>query len=528
MGRLRRLRRGRGCVYRGHVEGTALVLGLCLGFVGCDSDDSADQKDDSTAREQESTAAEKDPDPTAAEVMTKSGPIAGEVVDEEGTPVHVFRGVPYAAPPVGDLRWKPPEPVEPWTEVRSATDWGDRSPQASSRLVDNGEISEDCLNLNVLTPSLEESSALPVMVFFHGGGLTIGTANSPTYSHTALPAAENVVVVTVNQRLGPMGYLAHPALAAESEHDASGNYGVLDQIAALEWVKDNASVFGGDPDNVTIFGESGGGTKVLSCLGSPLCEGLFHRAIVQSGSRSASEGAVTARETAEERGVMLAKKLGIDEDDPDILEKLRAFSWEEILEASQADDAGFVTNIAIDGWVFPQSIYDALVKGDQANVPLIVGANKGEAAMLMSSVPELAENMKSVSSEAYVYVFSYVPPGWRTDDCHAFHGLELPYVFGALKGLETATIRYLGMNAGCATDTDPDPDETDEQVAANSMKIWAEFARTGNPSVSGLIDWPAYTSEDGQYLEIDGELAVKAGVATAGADAPGIGGTLSQ
>jgi para-nitrobenzyl esterase len=185
----------------------------------------------------------------------------------------------------------------------------------------------------------------------------------------------------------------------------------------------------------------------------------------------------------------------------------------------------FMTNISIDGWVLTQSVYDSLVKGEQADVPLIVGANEGEAAMLMADVPQLAAGMQSVSSPAYVYVFSYVPPGWRSEDCAAFHGLELAYVFGHLPGLETPTMRFLGMSAGCATDLAPAPNEIDQQVADNSMQIWLQFAKTGSPSVPGLIDWPAYTPEGDQYLNIGSELTVKMGVTAAGRAAPGIGGT---
>jgi para-nitrobenzyl esterase len=510
---------------------THAVLSLCLLAVACSDDDGAGDAQatfgmsaDPASGESPAQTADGTPPASPGQVITASGPIVGEVADQEGTAVHVFRGVPYAAPPVGALRSKPPQPVEPWTEPRQATEWGNRCPQAESRLTANGEISEDCLNLNVLTPSLEASSALPVMVFFHGGGLTIGTANSPTYSHTALPA-EGVVVVTVNQRLGVMGYLAHPALAAESDHGASGNYGTLDQIAALEWVRDNIAAFGGDPTNVTIFGESGGGTKVLSCLGSPLCHGLLHRAIVQSGSRTWAAGATTPRETAEARGVALASALGVAEDAADAPEQLRALTWQELQQVSDDPAGGFVTNITIDGWVFPQSVHDAITNGDQADVPLIVGANEGEAAMLMADVPGLAGGMGSVSSNAYVYVFTHVPPGWQADGCFAFHGLELAYVFGHLPGLQTPTMRFLGMSAGCPTNLDPAPGDTDRQVADNSMKIWSQFARTGNPSVTDLVDWPAYTPEGDQYLDIGAELTVKTGVQGAGKAASGIGGT---
>jgi para-nitrobenzyl esterase len=461
-------------------------------------------------------------------ITTKAGPVVGDIVDQMGTPVNIFRGIPYAAPPVGNLRFKPPAPVEPWTEAREMKVWADRCPQAESRLTANGAISEACLIVNVVTPSLDSAAGLPVMVFFHGGGLTIGTANSPTYSHFALPAQEKVVVVTVNQRLGPIGYLAHPALAAESENGSSGNYGTLDQVASLKWVRDNITAFGGNPDNVTIFGESGGGTKVLSCIGSPLCKGLFHRAIVQSGSGSNGQNAMTPRATAEQQGVAVATKLGIAADDPDALQKLRAASHKDIQAAAEDMAVGFRTNISIDGWVFPKSIYDAIQEGSQADVPLIVGANEAEAALLRGSVPDLAIGMASVPSKAYVYNFTRVPPGWQVAGCPgAFHGLELAYVFGHIPwALTSDTMLFLGMQAGCPTDKDPASDAVDQQVAVNSMRIWGQFARTGNPSVAGLIDWPPYTAEGDQYLDIDEPLAIKTGVRTSGVDASGVGGTM--
>lgn len=534
----------------------ALCIAACLltGAWGCDSEEessdieaatktddggAADTKDGSTsspdasssgesdagdagkAAEDKSDASKGDSDSLTTMVMTKDGPVRGEEAQYEGKDIFVFRGLPYAAPPAGDLRWKPPQPVKSWTDVRDATEFGDRSPQGESRLTESGEMSEDCLNLNVLTPAARADESLPVMVFFHGGGLSIGTGNSPTYTYTALPA-QGVVVVTVNQRLGPFGYFSHPALAKESEHDSSGNYGALDQIAALKWVKANIASFGGDPGNVTIFGESGGGSKVLSCMASPLAEGLFHRAVIESGSRSSRPEAVTPREQAEEMGVKLAAKLGIEADDDKALEKLRDASWEDILEASAAEDVGYMANLSIDGWVLPRSVHETFAQGKQSDVPLIVGANEGESSELMQSVPELAASMKSVSSDAWVYVFSYVPPGWREPGCYAFHGLELAYVFGHLESLTTPTMVYLGMAAGCPTDTDPEPSADDEKVADNSMKIWAQFAKEGNPSVDGLIDWPAYTPDNDKYLDIGAKLEVKEGVADSG-KAPGVG-----
>jgi para-nitrobenzyl esterase len=498
---------------------TAIVW-ACAGFSGCSDDDDDDAKTSGVSEQPkdggnpDSTkpiADASSDDALSTTIETKAGKISGEVVAHEGKDILFFRGVPYAAPPVGELRWKPPQPLEPWTGVRDATQWGHRSPQADSTLTSLGEIGEDCLNLNLLTPAKRASERLPVMVFFHGGGLSIGTGNSPTYCHTALPA-EGVVVITVNSRLGAFGYFSHPALAAESAEDSSGNYGTLDLIAALKWVQDNIAAFGGDRDNVTIFGESGGGSKVLSCMASPLARGLFHRAIIESGSRSAMPNAVTPRQTAEQAGQRLAANLGIPED-ANVLSALRAKTWQEIMTAATA--AMVTANLSIDGWVLPQTVNDVFAAGDQSDVPLIVGANEGETGELMQSIPSLAASMKSVSSKAYVYNFTQLPLGWRAEGCYAFHGLELPYVFGHMDGIKSATILFLGMRS-CNTAADPQIGAEDEMVAQNTMKIWTQFAKTGNPSVAGLVDWPAYTQESDQYLEIGPTLTVKSGVSTSG------------
>ncbi|HMI89926.1 MAG TPA: carboxylesterase family protein [Polyangiales bacterium] len=473
-------------------------------------------KSDGGSSQGKPDAAKPSPDASSGEALsttieTKAGPIAGEAVTHEDKQILVFRGVPYAAPPVGELRWKPPQPLEPWTDVRDATQWGNRSPQADSTLTSLGAIGEDCLNLNVLTPAKRASERLPVMVFFHGGGLSIGTGNSPTYCHTALPA-KGVVVITVNSRLGAFGYFSHPALAAESDHDSSGNYGTLDLIASLQWVQDNIAAFGGDRDNVTIFGESGGGSKVLSCMASPLAKGLFHRAVIESGSRSAMPNAVTARQTAEEGGQRLAANFGIPED-ANVLSALRAKTWQEILAGATA--AMVTSNLSIDGWVLPQSVNDVFAAGKQSDVPLIVGANEGEPGEFAQSIPSLAASMQSVSSKAYVYNFTQLPLGWRAEGCYAFHGLELPYVFGHMDGIKSATILFLGMRS-CSTGSDPQIGAEDEMIAENTMRIWTQFAKTGNPSVAGLVDWPAYTQASDQYLEIGPALTVKSGVAASG------------
>ena len=212
-------------------------------------------------------------------VKTQAGKVSGMVVEEAGEKVYLFKGVPYAAPPLGELRWKAPQPVKAWDGIREAKQWANQCAQrAGSSMGEAGTISEDCLYLNVVTAAKNTEAKLPVMVFYHGGGLTSGTGNSLTYNNTALPR-KGVVVVTVNSRLGPMGYMAHPALTKESGRNASGNYGTLDLVASLNWVKQNIAQFGGDPGNVLIFGESGGGAKTLSLMASPLAKGLFHRAI---------------------------------------------------------------------------------------------------------------------------------------------------------------------------------------------------------------------------------------------------------
>jgi para-nitrobenzyl esterase len=453
-------------------------------------------------------------------IVTAAGPIAGETKEDSGKQIKIFRGVPYAAAPIGALRWKPPAPVAPWTAVRDATQWGDRCPQGESTLSSPGSTSEDCLNLNILTPATKASERLPVMVFFHGGGLSVGTGNSPTYCHTALPA-QGVVVVTVNSRLGAFGYFSHPALAKESDKDSSGNYGTLDLIESLRWVQNNIGAFGGDKANVTIFGESGGGSKVLSCMASPLAKGLFHRAMIESGSRSAMPMAVTARATAEQAGQRVATQLAVA-DGADALTQLRGKSWQDVLAASAVMSVNFVANLAIDGWVLPQAINDAFAQGKQSDVPLVVGANQGEVGEFMSSIPSLAASMKSVTSKAYVYNFTHLPAGWRMPGCYTFHGLELPYVFGHLDGVKTETITYLGNLSSCDPSKDPQLGAEDQTVANNAMKLWTQFARTGNPSVPGLVDWPAYAADNDKYLDIGAALTVKSGVATS-AIAPGTG-----
>lgn len=443
-------------------------------------------------------------------VKTKSGKVSGTTVEDGGEKAHIFKGIPYAAPPVGEWRWKAPQPVKPWSDVLDGAKWSNQCAQrAGSRMGEAGQVSEDCLYLNVVTAARTTSEKRPVMVFFHGGGLTSGTANSLTYNNTALPR-KGVVVVTVNSRLGPLGYMAHPALSAESGRGASGNYGTLDLIASLRWVKENIEAFGGNPDNVLIFGESGGGTKTLSLITSPLAKGLFHKAIVESGSALITPERVTTLERAEAAGKRIAAKLGVDKAENQ-LAALRAAKWEDIIAAVGDGEVNFPANLVVDGYVLPQSVHDTIKNGKQHDVPLIVGANEGERS-LQSDVPMLATLWSSGKSKAYVYNFAHTPTGWRNLPCVAFHGLELPYVFGYIpKGLTSPTLLYLSAGGGCNS-PDPKPDQLDHEVAENTMRMWAAFAKTGNPSVKGLIEWPAYTEQNDQYLHIGQKLQVKKGI----------------
>lgn len=453
-------------------------------------------------------------------VETELGQVRGEMTTDDvvGVSARIFRGLPYAAPPVGELRWRAPQPAEPWDGVRDATEWPDRCPQGSSTMGAANPISEDCLYLNVVTAAETTEDELPVMVFFHGGGLTSGTGNSPTYTHPALPA-KGVVLVTVNSRLGPLGYLAHPALSAEDDNGVSGNYGTLDLIASLEWVQDNIEAFGGDPDNVTIFGESGGGTKTISQMATPMAEGLFHRAIVQSGSALVSQERVTMLEEAEETGERLVQQLGIA--GPDVLEDMRGAPWEALIEAASDDDVGFRANVVVDGHIIPDTVHNLFQQGRQADVPLIVGANAGESS-LQSSVPLMANlHSSSASSDTFVYSFSQVPQTWREEPCVAFHGLELPYVFGSVPiGVDSQTMLFLSGGGGCESD-EPEVDDIDMRVADEASTLWAQFARTGDPSVEGLIEWPPYTEENNVYLDIGDPLEVKRGIEDAYTPPPG-------
>ncbi len=318
-------------------------------------------------------------------VKITSGLLQG--VESDVVPgIAAFKGIPYAAPPVGNLRWKTPILPTKWQDVRKADHYGDSCLQPEDKIIGSKEqqkMSEDCLYLNVWTKSKTGSEKLPVMFWIHGGGCTTGSGSMPYYDGSRL-AQKGVVLVTINYRLGPFGYFGHPALSAESEHKVSGNYGLLDQIFALEWVRDNIAAFGGDPGNVTIFGESAGAISVGCLLVSPLARGLFHRAILESGSIL---GVTNTLKTLEEQGETLAKSFGTTK--PFTASSLRAIPADEVLAKSSPAIGLFGKGIkyrpVIDGYVIPEYPMALFEKGKQAPVPMLIGTNKDEVTIFMGS-----------------------------------------------------------------------------------------------------------------------------------------------
>ncbi len=461
--------------------------------------------------------------------------LPGLTVGELGKTVHVYRGIPYAAPPVGGLRWRPPQPVTPWPGIRECAvpnKWPTQQYPAQARYgsVQESGMSEDCLYLNIMTPATKTTDRLPVMVWFHGGGYTSQSGSRDIYNSPGM-AQQGIIYVSVTHRLGVMGYMAHPALTAESPVGASGNYGMLDLVASLQWIKKNIAAFGGDPNRVTIFGQSGGGGKVLWLMTSPLSKGLFRSAIAQSAS-----GGGTTLPDAEQMGVSLAAKLGIA-DGPDALKELRAKSWEDVVNASLATDSGFKTDITIDGWSTPDTYANVFKAGMQHNVPFIIGIAEKDIASIFTSTVDLVSNMTPVSSNTWVYEFTYVPSGWKSEGAKAWHSLENGYVFGNYEYVAPINYGNYGIPAG-ATTPDPGFDGRDPWMSDFMMQTWIRFATTGDPNLPGCViqnshscghnnhwknqkstqfegvplpRWNPYTASTDQYLVIDFPPKLNAG-----------------
>ena len=468
-------------------------------------------------------------------VRLAQGTLAGTARDG----VLAFRAIPYAAPPVGPLRWRAPAAAKPWRGVRAADAFGPVciQPPVTWAGHDLDRQSEDCLTLNVWTPRATPSARLPVMVWFHGGGYTNGAGSQGTYEGTKL-ARQGVVIVTVNYRLGALGFLAHPALAAESPLHSTGNYGLLDQIAALKWVRANIARFGGNPGNVTIFGQSAGGGAAMLLTVSPLARGLFHKAIFESGSAlrlpSASEGEGPRLADAEKAGLALADRLHAG-----TLAALRALPASAFLGR---DLPGVSQGPIIDGKIVPADITAAWRARRDAGVPVLLGWNSDEAARFMGPVTRadylaniksfgalapdllriypanddaeagvaaldlfsdtafgwrswsLAETRRAPTSPAtFLYQFDNPPPGpdgTRTKG--AVHSDELRYVWG---------------------NDDPEGKwpAADKALEATIQRYWVNFARTGDPNGPGLVRWAPYRA-GGTALWFAGGAAKAGGV----------------
>ncbi len=460
------------------------------------------------------------------QVKLDAGIISGLRTAHDNKEINIFRGIPYAAPPVGGLRWKPPQPAASWPGVRECTRFSIQPAQYpdihASGKMQAVPSSEDCLYLNVMTPAKMPGDRLPVMVWFHGGGTRYGNGNVPISNSPGLPA-HDVILVTVNTRLGIFGLFSHPLISEESPHKASGNYLFLDMVASLEWVKRNIAAFGGDPDNVTIFGQSGGGLKVAALLASPLARGLFHGAIIQSGGKYFDP---TKQKDLEKYGDNFFEKLGVHKKQ-DPLAEARAIPWEKIADVEQVlnDELGpeFVFmgpwSLVEDGWFMPDSIFNLFRNGKRNQVSYLVTADMGEltgpglviADTMIGDYLNMLEASANPKARGYAAVFDRVPDNWRQEGCVAAHGMELHYMFGSLDVTEAWEAHYEGFTFSGAKSPLPVITDVDRKISEAMLNIWTQFARTGNPSVGGLIEWPAWDKDSDRYLSITEKLEIKSG-----------------
>ncbi|SFM50002.1 para-nitrobenzyl esterase [Halopseudomonas pachastrellae] len=464
------------------------------------------------------------------EVETTGGTLRGF---EASADAWQFLGVPYAKPPLGELRWQPPQAAEAWEGVRDAVDWADQSAQDYTlEGVNEGGMSEDSLYLNVTAP--KDADNLPVMVWFHGGSFAILSANSKQYNNPDGLTEKDVVLVTVNHRLGPFGYIAHPLLTAESGYNGSGNYGQMDLVMALEWVRDNIAAFGGDSDNVTIFGQSGGGGKVYSLMNSPQASGLFHKAIVQSGFAPLDTTSAPGDSLAESEaiGEALFERAGVT-----TLEEARALPWTALAKADLDNSIPRQTyRPNVDYYYQPKTYYQNVLDGMPSDVPLMAGVTNGDYTTLRAAMPIwLQQRSARYESDQFIYRFSRVPPGWAELGLTSCHGCELPYLFNYPAGMVQNYLLGLvltpqgqrppigDLNGNGVTGSQGDAADVyasmrygavDMAVAEETMLQWTNFAKTGNPSTDA-ISWTAYTLDNDALMEMgaDGTARMVTGTA---------------
>ena len=468
-------------------------------------------------------------------VAAPAGSIAGTMQDG----IRTFQGIPYARPPVGALRWRAPMPLPRWQGVRQATAFGPAcvQPQGGPPSIYSPAapmpVSEDCLTLNVWAP--RDAAHAPVFFWIHGGALVTGSSREPLYDGRRL-AERGIMVVSINYRLGVLGWMAHPELSAESPAHISGNYGLMDQIAALQWVKHNIAAFGGDPANVTIAGESAGALSVMYLMSSPVAHGLFAKAVSESGymiSMPALKRSVYGAPSGEAAGQMLGVALA----KPTIAD-LRAADAQALTDA--AAKGGFGPWGLVDGKLLPEQMVEAFDAGRQAKVPLLVGFNQGEIRSLKMLAPKvpasptdyertirerygdladaflrlypsaamqdsvyattrdalygwtaqrMAVKQTATGASAYLYLFDHGYPAEDAAGLRAFHASELPFVFG---NTDRTPPRWPAI-----------PDTPAQHALSDAMVgYWASFARDGRPSATGAAAWPAYGA-DGHFLHMD-------------------------
>ncbi len=474
-----------------------------------------------------------DGSPASAVVTTASGPVQGK----DGDNVRSFLGIPYAAPPVGDLRWKAPVAPEPWVEPRDATQFSNICPQQDMGLpATPGTQSEDCLYLNVWTPNPVPKKA-PVMVWIHGGAFVVNAASNDAFHGANMARASGVVVVSMNYRLGVSGFLSHPSLGSNA-----GNYGLMDQVAALKWVKTNIEAFGGDPSNVTVFGLSAGGSSICVHLVAPDSQGLFHRAILQSGPCSAFP-----KSAAEAQGQSLAKEVGCD-GATDVASCLRGKSIKELNDALPLRE-GLLFGSGVNwGPVFGTDLlsehpYTLLQKNKTNNVPVVLGSSRDEGtffvygarqtnmtetqykdaikaaygakadqvlalypinsyqspaaayadvigdASFVCPTRRTARLLSAAGNKTYLYHFTYAPSFIPIPFLGAFHGSETAFVFGnSLRG---------------------DFEAKDAALSKTLQAYWTRFAKEGVPSAEGAAAWPTYDATGDKHLELN--LTIKPG-----------------
>jgi para-nitrobenzyl esterase len=481
--------------------------------------------------------------PEPLTVTLPSGRLEG--IRFSGSPDGVaFLGVPYAAPPVGELRWKPPRPGLQWAGLRKADAFGPVCPQPRQGWLPYLEGQEDCLYLNVWTPQLPSNAKLPVIVFFHGGSNTAGYSQ---FTPLGPPLAQlGAVIVTANYRLGPFGFLAHPALTAESEHHSSGNYGLLDQIQALHWVRENISRFGGDPARVTVMGQSSGAVDICLLMSSPLAKDLFLGAILESGECQSTLNEDIRQplpfnfieDTGEAVGERLASDLGAPSG-RNALEKLRSTPPDAILKAWSQDPHVHFDAI-VDGWVVPEQPAKLFSDGKQLHVPILIGSNADEATVFgdhgVKTVEQYRKYLEQDSGRFAGQEFAAYPvtsdagvPARRLElenDSFAYgaYSMALAMTQAGQKAYlydftfsDTGKRAHLGAHHGLELSflSDSFPSEWVRSVASDQLGAflrgyWAQFAKTGDPNYRGAPSWPVFDSGAEQCLELGHDIRVRA------------------